>query len=57
MKSFEFFYGPKLLSGPGSAGRAAELLPEGRCLFVTDVQVRALGLAEGILSALSAAGI
>ena len=57
MQTFDFFYGPKLISGPGASARAGELLPEGRCLFVTDAHVRALGLAEEALTALSAAGI
>ena len=57
MKPFEFRYGPKLISGAGAAGRLAELLPQGRCLFVTDARVRALGLPEPTLSALAAAGI
>jgi alcohol dehydrogenase class IV len=57
MKAFEFFYGPRLLSGSGAAARVAELLPPGRCLFVTDVQVRSLGLADASLAALGAAGV
>jgi alcohol dehydrogenase class IV len=57
MKAFEFFYGPKLLSGPGAAARAGALLPRGRCLFVTDAQVRALGLADAALRSLEEAGI
>lgn len=57
MKAFEFFYGPRLLSGAGSTVRAAELLPSGRCLFVTDAQVRSLGLADAALGALAVAGI
>ena len=57
MKDFRFFYGPRLVSGPGSAGRIAELLPQGRCLFVTDATVRRLGLADAALAALEEAGI
>jgi alcohol dehydrogenase class IV len=57
MQSFEFEYGPKLIAGRGAAARLAELLPEERCLFVTDANVRALGLAEGALAALAAGGI
>ncbi len=57
MKPFQFSYGPKLLSGPGAAERLATLLPTGRCLFVTDAQVRALGLPASTLAALEAAGI
>jgi alcohol dehydrogenase class IV len=52
MKAFEFTYGPRLISGPGSTGRLPELLPPGRCLFVTDVTVRGLGLADAALAAL-----
>ena len=57
MKDFRFFYGPRLVSGPGSAGRIAELLPQGRCLFVTDATVRRLGLADAALAALEEARI
>lgn len=57
MQSFEFHYGPKLIAGRGAAARLAELLPEGRCLFVTDANVRALGLAEGALAALAEDGV
>ncbi|HWH22048.1 MAG TPA: iron-containing alcohol dehydrogenase, partial [Allosphingosinicella sp.] len=57
MKPFEFFYGPRVLSGSGTSARAAELIPSGRCLFVTDAQVRALGLADAALGALGEAGI
>lgn len=57
MKPFEFFYGPRLISGPGSTTRVAELLPPGRCLFVTDGNVRSLGLADAALAALANAGI
>lgn len=57
MKPFEFSYGPRLISGPGSTRRLGEWLPPGRCLFVTDVHVRALGLADAALEALGRAGI
>jgi alcohol dehydrogenase class IV len=57
MKPYTFFYGPRLVSGPGVAERLAELLPAGPCLFVTDSQIRVLGLADGPLAALAAAGI
>ena len=56
MRPYEFQYGPRLIAGRGAAERLAELLPTGRCLFVTDENVRALGLAEGALAALAAAG-
>ena len=52
MQGYEFRYGPQLISGPGAARRLAELLPEGRCLFVTDANVRGLGLADAVLRAL-----
>jgi alcohol dehydrogenase class IV len=52
MQGYEFRYGPKLISGPGAARRLVELLPEGRCLFVTDANVRGLGLADAVLAAL-----
>lgn len=57
MQAFLFHYGPKLLAGPGSTTRAAELLPAGRCLFVTDAHVRALGLADAALAGLAEARI
>jgi alcohol dehydrogenase class IV len=57
MKPFQFSYGPKLASGPGSANRLAQLLPPGPCLFVTDAQLRRLGLADEPLEALAAAGV
>ena len=57
MKSYEFLYGPRLISGPGSARRLGELLPLGRCLFVTDATVRSLGLADAAIGALEASAI
>lgn len=54
MQSFEFSYGPRLVAGPGAAGRLKALLPPGRCLFVTDETVRALGLADAALEGLDA---
>jgi len=56
MTSYEFSYGPRLISGAGSANRLADLLPEGPCLFVSDAGVIALGLASAALAALEAAG-
>jgi alcohol dehydrogenase class IV len=50
--SYEFHYGPKLIAGEGAAARLGELLPPGRCLFVTDANVRALGLAGDALASL-----
>ncbi|HEV7660464.1 MAG TPA: iron-containing alcohol dehydrogenase [Allosphingosinicella sp.] len=52
MLSYEFQYGPKLIAGPGAARRLREVLPPGPCLFVTDANVRALGLADAVLGAL-----
>jgi alcohol dehydrogenase class IV len=52
MRAFEFHYGPKLIAGSGAATRIADLLPDGPCLFVTDANVRALGLADAALAAL-----
>jgi alcohol dehydrogenase class IV len=57
MRGYEFLYGPKLICGPGAARRLGELLPQGRCLFVTDATVRSLGLADVALESLASAGI
>jgi alcohol dehydrogenase class IV len=57
MQSWTFTYGPKLIAGPDAALLLADLLPPGRCLFVTDANVRALGLADGALDALAGAGL
>ncbi len=57
MKSYEFLYGPKLISGAGASARLGEILPKGRCLFVTDATLRRLGLAEAGLRALAEAEI
>jgi alcohol dehydrogenase class IV len=57
MKPYEFLYGPRLVSGPGAAGRLGEWLPPGRCLFVTDATLRGLGLADAALAALEGAAI
>jgi alcohol dehydrogenase class IV len=55
VQAYEFHYGPKLIAGQGAATRLAELLPPGPCLFVTDANVRALGLADAALAALPGA--
>ncbi|MDB5693274.1 MAG: iron-containing alcohol dehydrogenase [Alphaproteobacteria bacterium] len=55
--TYRFSYGPKLVSGPGSAAGLAELLPPGPCLFVTDERLLALGLMETALAGLREAGI
>ena len=52
MDAYQFRYGPKLIAGQGAAERLGELLPAGRCLFVTDANVHALGLADAALAAL-----
>jgi alcohol dehydrogenase class IV len=52
MSSYRFTYGPRLVFGPGESASLAGLLPPGRCLFVTDERVRALGLADAALSGL-----
>ena len=57
MKSYEFLYGPKLISGAGASARLGQILPKGRCLFVTDATVRRLGLADAGLQALAEAEI
>lgn len=57
MSGYEFIYGPKLISGAGSSASLGTLLPSGLCLFVTDSQILALGLAEPALAALREAGI
>jgi alcohol dehydrogenase class IV len=54
--TFAFSYGPRLISGAGSAERIAELVPDGPVLFVTDAQIIGLGLAEAALAALRASG-
>jgi alcohol dehydrogenase class IV len=57
MHAYEFLYGPKLIAGAGAAARLGELLPGGRCLFVTDAGLRALGLADAPLAALADRGV
>jgi len=57
MISYEFLYGPKLISGAGASARLGEILPKGRCLFVTDATLRRLGLADAGLQALAEAEI
>jgi alcohol dehydrogenase class IV len=57
MRDFRFSYGPRLIFGPGTVDGLADLLPPGPCLFVTDRQLRELGLADGTLAALAEAGM
>src|SRR5436305_856032 len=52
METYRFRYGPKLIAGQGASAQLGELLPPGRCLFVTDANVRALGLADAALACL-----
>lgn len=52
MPNFDFHYRPRLIAGPGSAAGLGALLPPGPCLFVTDANVRALGLADAALAGL-----
>src|SRR4051812_3590708 len=57
MQPFQFTYGPKVAAGAGSALSLAERLPRGPCLFVTDADLRRLGLPDATLAALEAAGL
>ncbi len=54
---FAFTYGPRLVSGAGTAADLASHLPPGRALIVTDNNVRRLGLADAALESLAASGI
>ena len=54
---FRFIYGPKVVAGPGVTAKIGGLLPSGECLFVTDKDILALGLAERALGSIRAAGI
>ncbi|MCH8615605.1 iron-containing alcohol dehydrogenase [Sphingomonas sp. SM33] len=56
MRSFTFHPGPRLSAGPNKSTDIADFLPEGPCLFVTDEQLIALGLAEPALEALEVSG-
>jgi alcohol dehydrogenase class IV len=56
MQSFQFSYGPRLIAAAGAAAQLGSVLPRGPCLFVTDAQLRHLGLADAALAALDAAG-
>jgi len=55
VQSYQFHYGPQLVAGQGAAERLGDLLPAGPCLFVTDANVRALGLADAALASLPGA--
>jgi alcohol dehydrogenase class IV len=52
VQTYQFHYGPQLIAGQGAAERLGELLPPGRCMFVNDANVRALGLADAALASL-----
>lgn len=56
MRPFTFHPGPRLISGENSAQALADVLLEGRCLFVTDRDVVALGLTDSCRAALEASG-
>ena len=56
MRDFTFHPGPALLSGAGSACGLAKRLPEGPCLFVSDRDVLAFGLADRCLDILRQSG-
>ncbi len=56
MTDFTFIPGPRIVSGEGSAVRLVDQLPEGPCLFVTDRDIVALGLADAMREALTASG-
>ena len=56
MREFTFHPGPKLFYGSGRSAELVALLPDGPVLFVTDAQVRALGLPDGLLEALADSG-
>ncbi|HEU0309704.1 MAG TPA: iron-containing alcohol dehydrogenase [Sphingomicrobium sp.] len=56
MRPFSFHPGPRLISGDGCAVQLADLLPEGRGLFVTDRDVLRLGLTDACRDALERHG-
>ncbi|WP_340587868.1 iron-containing alcohol dehydrogenase [Erythrobacter alti] len=51
--TFTFDPGPRVVSGEGVNADLARLLPDGPVLFVTDANLRALGLADAALEGLS----
>ena len=55
-RSYSFHPGPSLIAGEGSAAQLAQHLPGGKCLFVTDKDVVALGLTDACRTALEAGG-
>lgn len=52
----QFIYGPQLRIGANAALGLSDLAPPGPALLVTDAGVRGLGLADGAVAALQAAG-
>lgn len=56
MTPFTFHPGPAIFSGGDSALSLLNVLPQGRCLFVTDGGIRQFGLADGLISGLEASG-
>ncbi|MEP7315689.1 MAG: alcohol dehydrogenase, partial [Sphingomicrobium sp.] len=56
MQPFTFNPGPALLSGSGSATGLPQRMPEGPCLFVSDRDVIAYGLADDCRVAFEASG-
>lgn len=53
---FSFAYGPRLVSGVDAALDMGAMLPDGPVLFVTDANMRALGLCDAPIAALEASG-
>ncbi|WP_271078011.1 iron-containing alcohol dehydrogenase [Aurantiacibacter sp. MUD61] len=53
MSDFTFHYGPQVTSGIGASGDLAPLLPDGPVLFVTDANLRAIGLTDAALAGLA----
>ncbi|MCB2066099.1 MAG: iron-containing alcohol dehydrogenase [Erythrobacter sp.] len=50
---FTFQYGPQVVSGIGVSADLSRLLPDGPVLFVTDANLRALGLCHAALAGLA----
>jgi alcohol dehydrogenase class IV len=55
--AFAFTYGPRLICAAGAAAALGSHLPPGRCLVVTDLIVRRLGLTDAALASLAEQGI
>lgn len=52
MSGFSFDYGPRVVSGIGASANLAPMLPDGPVLFVTDANLRSLGLCDAALAGL-----